>query len=168
MPNRHLPSPQLLQSKLVWWGTLLLTLTLSTFFTCAAAAKCPQTSLAQIEKEVMCPVCGTPLALAEAPQAKRERKLIADLIAQCQSKTAIKERLVKEFGEAVLATPNNSGFGRAAYLVPTGIGTIVLLAIGYLVIVRRRPTAVKEFPTAHTSSTLRDSDLDADMARYDL
>ena len=40
----------------------------------AAAAQCPQATLGDIEDEVMCPVCGTPLALAtEAPQAIQQR-----------------------------------------------------------------------------------------------
>ena len=46
---------------------------------------CPKTTLGDIEDEVMCPVCGTPLGLAsEAPQAQRERAYIERLIAQLQ------------------------------------------------------------------------------------
>ena len=38
----------------------------------ALAQDCPQTTLGDIEDEVMCPICGTPLGLAtEAPQAQR-------------------------------------------------------------------------------------------------
>ena len=41
-----------------------------------ARRDCPKTTLGDIEDEVMCPVCGTPLGLAtEAPQAQRERAL---------------------------------------------------------------------------------------------
>lgn len=94
----------------------------------AAAADCPRTSLGDVEDEVMCVVCGTPLGLAtEAPQANRERALIERLVAQCQSKDQVKDRLVAEYGDRVLATPESGGFDLAAYVVP-GLG--ILLATG--------------------------------------
>ncbi len=85
----------------------------------AALAQCPQTTLGEVEQEVMCPVCGTPLALAtEAPQAERERQFIIERIERCESKDEIKAALVAQFGEAVLATPGDDGFDLAAYLLP--------------------------------------------------
>ena len=96
----------------------------------AAAAQCPRTTLGEVEAEVMCPVCGTPLALAtEAPQAQRERELIRRLVDDCRSKDEIKDVLVDEFGENVLALPGDDGFGLAAYLVP---GLALLLGGGAL------------------------------------
>lgn len=94
----------------------------------AAAATCPRTTLADIEDEVMCPVCGTPLQLAtEAPQAQRERALIVRLIARCRSKDEIKRELVAEFGPRVLALPEDRGTRLASYLVPG-------LALGFAVL----------------------------------
>ncbi len=79
----------------------------------------PRASLPDIEDEVMCPVCGTTLELAsEAPQALRQRDFIRGLIAQGQTKEEIKDALVAEFGEEVLATPSTEGFDLAAWLVP--------------------------------------------------
>ncbi len=50
----------------------------------AALAQCPQTTLGEVEQEVMCPICGTPLALAtEAPQAQRQRAFINERVARC-------------------------------------------------------------------------------------
>src|SRR5918999_220174 len=72
----------------------------------ASAQECPRTSLADIEDEVMCPICGTPLALAtEAPQAQRQRAYIEREIANCRSKDEIKQALAAQFGESVLALP---------------------------------------------------------------
>src|SRR3712207_7870845 len=68
----------------------------------------PYTTLfrSDIEDEVMCPVCGTPLSLAtEAPQAIQQRRYIERLIADCRSKDEIKEALAAQFGDAVLALP---------------------------------------------------------------
>src|SRR5919112_212418 len=76
----------------------------------ALAADCPKTTLADIEDEVMCSICGTPLGLAaEAPQAQRERAFIERLIADCRSKDQIKRALVAQFGESVLALPGDAG-----------------------------------------------------------
>jgi cytochrome c-type biogenesis protein CcmH len=102
----------------------------------AAALACPQTSLGDIEDEVMCPVCGTSLGLAtEAPQAQRERAFIEGLIAQCKSKDEVKAALAAEFGDEVLALPDDSGFGLAAYLIPAAI---LLAASGAIAVGVRR------------------------------
>ena len=97
----------------------------------AAGADCrPRTSLGAVESEVMCPVCGTPLALAtEAPQANRERAFIQALVDDCLTKDQIKDRLVAEYGSEVLADPGDSGFDLAATLVPA---LVVLLGGGAL------------------------------------
>src|SRR5687768_16472459 len=80
----------------------------------AAVAASPRTSLPDIEDEVLCPVCGTPLNQAQAPQAERERAMIRTLIAQGKTKPQINRRLVDEYGPGVLATPEPSGFSLAA------------------------------------------------------
>lgn len=96
----------------------------------AQAASCRQTTVADLEDEVMCPVCGTTLGLArEAPLAKRERALIKRLINSCHSKQQIKDELVAEFGPAVLAEPPDRGIGIAAYAVPLAAGALVLAGV---------------------------------------
>jgi len=90
-----------------------------------------RTTLPDVEDEVMCPVCGTPLNLAQAPQADRERALIRRLIAQGKTKQQIKDRLVAEYGENVLAEPDDKGFDAAAWIVPilVVVGALVALAL---------------------------------------
>jgi cytochrome c-type biogenesis protein CcmH len=94
-------------------------------------------SLPDIEDEVMCPICGTPLEQSQAPQAERERALIRRLIAQGATKDEIKDALVAEYGEEVLAVPEDDGFGLAAWLVPPAA---ILLAAGFIgwFLLRRR------------------------------
>ena len=97
--------------------------TAAVFALCTSAAPAqapePQTTLPDVEDEVMCPVCGTTLELAsESPQAIREREFIRDLIAEGQTKDEIKDALVAEFGDEVLALPDDEGFDLAAWLVP--------------------------------------------------
>jgi len=109
-----------------------------------AAASCQKTTVADLEDEVMCPVCGTSLGLArESALARRERAFIAKRIASCQTKGEIKAALVGEFGPAVLAEPPRAGFSASAYLVPVAGGLAVLLAVA-LALLRWRRVAVRD------------------------
>jgi cytochrome c-type biogenesis protein CcmH len=84
-----------------------------------AAADCIKTSVADLEDEVMCPVCGTSLGLArEAPQAQRQSAFIARLVERCHTKEEIKVALVAEFGDDVLALPTDDGFNVTVYAAP--------------------------------------------------
>ncbi len=83
-----------------------------------APAAEPQASLPDIEDEVMCPICGTTLELSDSPQAERERELIRGLIVEGRSKDEIKDALVAEYGDEVLASPEKSGFDLSAWVVP--------------------------------------------------
>ena len=128
----------------------------------------PQTSLADISDEVMCTVCGVPLELAqEAPQAEAQREFIRGLIAEGETKDEIKDALVDEYGENVLAVPGTEGFGLAAWLVP-GIA-LAAAAAGIVVALRRwrRNRAPAPAPAAEPDAEA-DKRLDADLARYDL
>ncbi|MGZ5310632.1 MAG: cytochrome c-type biogenesis protein [Solirubrobacterales bacterium] len=108
----------------------------------APAASAQEASLTDIEDEVMCPICGTLLELSEAPQAERQRDLIRRLIAQGRSKEEIKEALVAEYGEEVLATPESSGFDLAAWVIPIAGLAAALAALG--IWLRRRGGAGSE------------------------
>ncbi len=135
----------------------------------AAVAACPQTSLADLEDEVMCTVCGTTLGLAtEAPQAQRERAFILAQVERCRSKEEIKASVVAEYGPEGLADPEAEGFSLAAYLVPVlvilgGGGAVALAALRWR---RGRTTGPNQpVPSAPTADATR---LDEDLDRYDL
>jgi len=135
----------------------------------AGAAECPRTTLAEIEAQVMCPVCGTPLALAsEAPQAERQRALIERLIDRCRSEEQIEAVLVAEFGDDVLALPEPEGFDLAAYLVPAL--AIVLAALAIALAARRwrrdRPGEPPSGPAGEDRGAAQR--LDSDLRRYEL
>ena len=135
----------------------------------ALAADCPRTSLGDIEDEVMCPVCGTPLGLAtEAPQAQRERAYIEELIADCRSKREIKTALVAQFGDGVLALPGDEGgdddFGDVlVYVVPA---LALLAAIAGIALALTRWRGGRAAPTPPQPAA--NARLDADIDRYDL
>jgi cytochrome c-type biogenesis protein CcmH len=138
----------------------------------AAAQDCPKTTLGDIEDEVMCPVCGTPLGLAsEAPQAQDQRAYIQELIDQCKSKDEVKQALVAEFGESVLALPGDQGddsLGDVLVYVVPALG-IVLAAGGIaFAVVRWRRRGGGPGGRGGTLAGADGSRLDDDMDRYEL
>jgi cytochrome c-type biogenesis protein CcmH len=138
-----------------------------------AAAPVPaaeqRTSLADIEDEVMCPVCGTPLALAEdAPQAQRQRAFIQRLVERGHTKEQVKDALVAEYGPEVLATPDDEGFDLAAWLVPGLIILAAAAAIGTAVLRWRRARGRAEAAAAAPPAGTDAARLEADLRRYDL
>jgi cytochrome c-type biogenesis protein CcmH/NrfF len=138
--------------------------------TAASAASCPKTSLADVEDEVMCPVCGVPLGLAtESPQAQRERAFIQREAEACKSKSQIKSELVAQFGDRVLALPPKKGFNLAAYLVPVAIFLLGAGAVATIVIRRRRSPVAQGTPPMTPALAGDDAArLEADLERYDL
>ncbi len=152
---------------------LLAALALFALPAAAMAQDCPKTTLGDIEDEVMCPVCGTPLGLAsEAPQAQRERAYIERLIASCKSKDEVKQALVAEFGDSVLALPGDQGdddLGDVLVYVVPAVG--ILLAAGGIAFAVVRWKRRGNGPGGRGGRTLAGADgsrLDDDMERYDL
>ena len=128
-------------------------------------------SLIEIEKQVMCPVCGTLLQLAESPQAQREKAFIRRLIAEGKSESQIKDALVAEYGNEVLALPQGSGFSLSAYMVPivAFIVAVVALAIGVMRWRRAGDGSDGKGGPRPAGPKGEDAErLDADLARYDL
>lgn len=138
----------------------------------AAGAAQPQTSLNEIAAEVMCPVCGTLLELAESPQAQREKDFVQRLVNQGKSKQQIKDALVSEYGDAVLALPQGSGFSLSAYLVPIIAFVVAAVALALGVLRWRRAGGGGggngSAPSPVGPSAADSERLDADLARYDL
>jgi cytochrome c-type biogenesis protein CcmH/NrfF len=82
---------------------------------------------AELEGEVMCPVCGTTLDQSNSPAAEQIKRVIARGISWGETKSEIKDRLVAEYGEAILAAPPRHGFGLLAWWLP--IAGIVVAAV---------------------------------------
>ena len=152
-------------------GAALAVTVLLTALAAPAQAVAPRASLPDIEDEVMCPVCGTPLNISEAPQAEREREFIRTLIVRGQTKEQIKRALVAEYGAAVLAVPGDEGIDLAAWAVP--VAALLLAAVAVALALprwRRRQPGGGEDAEPAPAAELAPPDarrLDRDLARYD-
>lgn len=95
-----------------------------------AGASEQKPTLAELEREVICPTCHTTLELSDAPIADRMRAFIRARIAAGDTKSEIKTALVEQFGEGVLAAPPRKGFNLLAWLLPLAGGAVAVVAVG--------------------------------------
>jgi cytochrome c-type biogenesis protein CcmH len=105
---------------------LILVIALAAAGTAAASEQRP--TLAELEDELVCPTCKTTLAMSNAPIAERMRAFIRERIAAGDTKSEIKDKLVAQFGESVLAAPPARGFNLLAWVVPIAGGLAALVA----------------------------------------
>jgi cytochrome c-type biogenesis protein CcmH len=86
----------------------------------------------ELERELTCPTCQTTLAMSDAPVADRMREFIRTRHAAGDTKGEVKEKLVAEFGEGVLAAPPAEGFNLLAWVLPIGGALVAALVLGLL------------------------------------
>lgn len=136
----------------------------------SSVAATPKTTINDVEDEVMCPICGTLLELAESPQAQRERAFVKRQIAAGKTKAEVKDALVAQYGPTVLALPRGSGFDLSAYLVPAVAFVLAAVTLGFGV--RRWRRAAKSSGDADAAASGPQGEdaerLETDLARYDL
>lgn len=84
----------------------------------AALASEQHPTLNELEGQLMCPTCGTPLGMSEAPAANRIRAFIVRRIQAGDTRSEIMDKLVAQFGSEIRAAPPASGFGLLAWLLP--------------------------------------------------
>ena len=129
------------------------------------AAAEPQTTLPDVEDEVMCVECRTALNVSTSPVADQERAFIRARIAEGMTKDQIKAALVEEYGPDVIAEPSGDGFDLAAWLVPGALVAFAALGVALLA-ARWRRTDTPEPPGAEL-----DPDdarrLDAELTSFD-
>jgi cytochrome c-type biogenesis protein CcmH len=112
---------------------------------CGSAVAAGPPNAADLEAELVCPVCETTLDQSNAPIAMRMKAFIRARIAAGDSAQEIKDALVAEFGAGVLAKPPAGGFGWLAWLLPlavVGAGAIVVAWLIRSWSRRRAPPAV--------------------------
>ena len=133
-----------------------------------AGASEQRPSAAELESELVCPVCETTLDTSNAPVALRMKAFIRERIAAGDTKSEIKAKLVAQFGEQVLAAPPRKGFNLIAWLLP--IVGIVAAAIVLGVLAWRWSRKRRE-PSDPGGAARLDPELerrlDDELARFD-
>ena len=121
---------------------------------------------ADLEAELVCPVCETTLDQSNAPVAERMKTFIRLRIAAGDSEQEIKDALVAQFGSEVLAEPPGGGFGLLAWLLPLAGLVGGAIAIGLLIRrwSRRRPP---EGPSEEKLDPELERLVDDELARFD-
>ena len=112
----------------------------------AGAVTAAPPNAADLEAEIVCPVCETTLDQSNAPIAEKMKAFIRTRIAAGDSEQEIKDALVAEFGAGVLAQPPGGGFGLLAWLLPLAALVGGAIAVAFLVRTwsRRRVTEADE------------------------
>ena len=130
------------------------------------AATAAPPNAADLEAELVCPVCETTLDQSNAPVALRMKTFIRVRIAAGDTEQEIKDALVAEFGPEVLAEPPEGGFGLLAWLLPLAALVGGAIAVGLLIRTWSRRTAPPE-PAADELDPELDRLVDEELARFD-
>jgi len=132
----------------------------------AGAAEAAPPNAADLEAELVCPVCETTLDQSNAPVAERMKTFIRVRIAAGDSEQEIKDALVAEFGSEVLAEPPEGSFGLLAWLLPLTALAGGALAVGLLIRRWSRRAAPSE-PADERLDPELDRLVDEELARFD-
>jgi cytochrome c-type biogenesis protein CcmH len=136
----------------------------------AAAAVTTRASLTDIESDVMCVVCKTPLAVSQSPEADAERAFITGLINKGETKHQILKAMEFQYGPAVLALPPAHGFNLTVYILPPAVvlAGAALLALALPKWKRRAKLRAASPATAVPALEPEDARrLEHDLARFD-
>jgi cytochrome c-type biogenesis protein CcmH len=137
---------------------------------CAAPALASEQhpTQAEMEAELVCPECHTPLDESDSPIAQQMKADIAKWIAAGWTKSEIEDAFVAQLGPAVLGVPRTHGFDLLAWLLPLGgiaIGAVVL-GVGAWAWSRNRPGLSPAAAGAPLDPAL-ERRIDEELARYD-
>jgi cytochrome c-type biogenesis protein CcmH len=132
-------------------------------------------TLAELEDQLMCPICaGETLAQSDSPAAQRIKAHIQQRIRQGWTRSEIKRELVDSWGTRILAAPPRHGWNLLAWVLPLagilgGAGVIGFLAWGWS---RRREEPPDDHPgpwslNGHPLDPELERKLDEELARFD-
>jgi cytochrome c-type biogenesis protein CcmH len=98
---------------------ILLALAAALILAAPAAATEKHPTLAELENQVMCPVCaGETIAQSGSPASQQVKRKILGWIAEGDTRSEIKRKLVANYGPQILAAPPRHGFDLLAWVLP--------------------------------------------------
>lgn len=133
----------------------------------AGAARAETPNAADLEAELVCPVCETTLDQSNAPVAERMKAYIRVRIAAGDSGQEIKDALVAEFGPGVIARPPEGGFGLLAWLLPLASLLVGAVVVGALLRSWSRRRAPSEGEVEEELDPALEQRVDEELARFD-
>jgi cytochrome c-type biogenesis protein CcmH len=127
----------------------------------SAAASEEHPTAAELESELVCPVCDSTLDTSNAEIARRMKARIRERIAAGATKSEIKDEFVAEFGERVLADPPRRGFHLLAWVLPLVGGALAVVAVAAVARQWRRAGAAEAgVPLDEATERRLDDELD--------
>ena len=135
-----------------------------------AGASGERPSAAELESELVCPVCETTLDTSNAPVALRMKAFIRERIAAGDTKSEIKASLVDQFGSAVLAEPPKKGFELIAWVLPLAGLVLGVVVVGLLAWRWSHTRKAEDEPAADAAEPLDpalERRLDDELARFE-
>jgi len=131
----------------------------------AVAADRP--TAADIESQLVCVTCKTTLDESDSPIARRMKAFIRTRLTQGATEKQIKDELVDQFGEGVLASPPTHGFDLLAWVLPIGGIGVGAAGLGVLAWAWSRRREPAEAPAAPPLDPELEHRVDEELARYE-
>jgi len=122
---------------------------------------------ADLEAELVCPTCHTTLDQSDAPVARRMKQIIRQRIREGATEQQIKDELVAQFGQGVLATPPKTGFDLLAWLLPLAGLVLGAAAVGALAWTWSRRRRDEEPGPEEPLDPALERRLDDELARFE-
>ncbi|HEY6584686.1 MAG TPA: cytochrome c-type biogenesis protein CcmH [Gaiellaceae bacterium] len=149
-------------------GLRLLAVAVVALALAGPAAACP--SLPDLEGKFICPTCKTTLDQSDAPAARQIKAYLARRVAACASETQIRNELVAQFGDQILAAPPRKGFHWLAWLLPI-VGLLAAAAVVSVLVWRWSRTRPAEVAADSNGRAPLDPELerrlDRELAKFD-
>ncbi len=116
--------------------------------TVASAAQVRErASVQEMYNDLMCVLCHESLAVAQSAESYQERALVRGFVAQGLTVKQIENRMVAQYGPAVLAQPPKHGFSLLIYIIPPVVVLAGILLLLYTVPRwRRKAAAARDAP----------------------
>jgi cytochrome c-type biogenesis protein CcmH len=130
-----------------------------------AAAALPKQ--ADLEAEVVCPTCKVTLDQSSSPIATRMKAYIRARIAAGDSAAEIKQKLVAQFGQGVLAEPPKRGFDLLAWALPLAVLAAGAVAVGLLAWTWSRRRTPEDDGDEEPLDPELERRVDEELARYE-
>jgi cytochrome c-type biogenesis protein CcmH len=124
-------------------------------------------NLLNVESDFICTSCHEPLELVSSPQAIAEKAYLQGLINKGETLSQIKQDMVDEYGEAVLAQPPAKGFDLLIYILPPAAAVGGLLLLAYtLPRWRRRSRQIAPLEAPHPLDPADQQRLQEELERF--